>query len=90
MTLEAYPVVLKELDLANQLVDSQKKAIELLNKEIEQHVLLSENKNSQLSNVKSERDIYKSENKQLKKENKFLKVLGGAAVIGAFVLGVSL
>ena len=74
-TLESYPVVLRELEVANVLLESQKAIIAHLNNQIKQHNALMDNKNLQIGNLHNQKYEYATEVKRLKKKNKLITIL---------------
>ncbi len=84
-TLEAYPVVLAELDAADQLIKNQKLIILNLEKQIFEYSKLVDNKDAQILNSKDKNRLSEKEIKRLKRRNTRNVIFGGAAIIG-FIL----
>ena len=85
ITLESYPIVLRELDVANQLIENQQLTIEKLQLQIVQHNLLVKTKNSQIKNLEEQIEVHTIEVKKLKRKSTTL-ILGGGIIVTTLIV----
>ena len=75
-TLESYPIVLQELNIANALIENQKSVINNLELQIEQHKALESNLTNQVVNLKEQGGLHEKELKRLRRKNNKTLILG--------------
>lgn len=86
ITLESYPIVLNELNAANNIIDSQNALIVDLKQQIENYIKLTSIKDAQLTNFNEQKQAYEKQLKRSKRRNTRNLILGGGALLGVLIL----
>ena len=86
ITLESYPIVLKELDAANNIIDSQNTLIVDLKQQIENYIELNSIKDAQIINFNEQKQVYTKQIKKLNRKKNSTLIIGGAVLIGVLII----